>query len=101
MFNLMSSATDLQRDNKEREINGMIVDWALPVHEVSGSGDHYRIQTSSGDGYFGTFVRVTTRDQGKVQRITALRTGDRVHVKGRISGVTLRSIQIDDAILMP
>jgi hypothetical protein len=71
IFNLNSDHTDLQRDNKENEIKGKIVDWTLTVYEVSKSGkDTYRIQTKSdvniggGGGEIATFVELKPHNIG-------------------------------------
>lgn len=103
MFSMMSDHTDLQRDNKEKEIIGKIVDWTLPVYEVNKKsddrGDKYRIQTSGGS-YVGTFVDLWSRSGSEKSRIEALKTGDLIRIKGRISGTWMRNISIDDAVLM-
>ena len=103
MFSLMSDHTDLQRDNKEKEITGKIVDWTLPVYEVQKKsddrGDQYRIQTSSGSSV-GTFVNLWSRSESEKSRIESLKTGDLIRIKGRISGTLMRNISIDDAVLM-
>ena len=40
MFSLGSSNTDLQRENKLKEITGQVVQWTLPVYEVKRAGDY-------------------------------------------------------------
>lgn len=103
MFSMMSDHTDIQRDNKEKEIIGKIVDWKLPVYDVNKTsddrGDKYKIQTSGGDNV-GTFVNLWSRSGSEKSRIEGLKTGDLIRIKGRISGTFMRNINIDDAVLM-
>jgi len=100
IFNLMSKHTDLQRENKEKEIKGKIVKWTLPVYEVSKRKDGvYRIQTTAGGDTVGTFILLHTRNDAEKAKVEGLKTGDLVSIKGRIGGVTLRNIEIEDAVL--
>ena len=101
IFNLMSKHTDLQRENKEKEITGKIVQWTLPVYEVSKRKDGaYRIQTSAGGDIVGTFITLHTRNDAEKAKVEALKTGDMVSIKGRIGGVSLRNLKIEDAVLV-
>jgi len=100
IFNLMSKHTDLQRENKEKEIKGKIVQWTLPVFEVSKREDGvYQIQSRAGGDAVGTFITIHTRNDAEKAKVEGLKTGDMVSIKGRIGGVSLRSIEIEDAVL--
>jgi len=100
IFNLMSKHTDLQRENKEKEITGKIVKWTLPVYEISKRKDGvYRIQTRATSDAVGTSISLHTRNDGEKANVEALTTGDLVSIKGRIRGVSLRHIEIEDAVL--
>lgn len=98
MFNLGSDNTDLQRENKLKEITGKIVQWQLPVYEISKSDDEYKVQTSGGD-VVGTFIYITTRNDQDKQIIEALKTGDTISFKGRIYDTSVRYLEIKPAIL--
>jgi len=98
MFNLMSSNTDLQRENKFKEIKGKIVEWTLPVYEISKDGNNYRVQTEPGYAV-GTFVFITPRDDQDKAIIEGLKTGSRISFKRVISDVTMRHLEIKPAIL--
>jgi hypothetical protein len=98
IFDLGSHYTDLQRENTEKEIKGKVVQWTLPVYEVSKHEDKYRIQTAS-QGGIGTFVTVTPRSAADRTLIEALHTGDFVSFKGVISDVSMRNLEIEPAIL--
>lgn len=98
MFNLMSDNTDLQRENKLKEIKGKIVEWALPVYEIAKDGDGYKVQTEPGDTV-GTFVYITPRNDEDKAIIEALKTGSWISIKGIIKDDFLRNLVIKPAIL--
>lgn len=101
IFNLLSKHTDLQRENKEKEIAGKIVQWSLPVFEVRKLREAvYRIKTSAGANIVGTFITLNTRTDAEKTKIEALKTGDTVSIKERIDGISLRNVEIEDAILV-
>ncbi len=77
MFNLMSDNTDLQRENKFKEIKGKVVEWTLTVYEVAKDGDDYKVQTEPGDEV-GTFVYITPRNSEDKAFIEALKTGSKI-----------------------
>lgn len=99
IFSFGSDSTNLQRENKVSDVTGKVVEWTLPVYEVSKSGTDYKIQTKGNRDLIGAFVRITPRNENDRVAIEALKTGDLVSFKGRISGVTLRSIDIHPAML--
>jgi hypothetical protein len=100
IFELNSDFTDLNRDQKEKEIKGQIVEWSLEVYEVKKSGDGYRVQTSGDDGFVGAFITFPKVSPEDAPSFENMRTGDFVSFKGKITGVFLRHIQIEPAILI-
>ena len=101
IFEMGSKHTDIQRENKEKEIKGKIVQWTLPVYEVKKSGDSYRVQFSSPNSNAGAFATVIPRDESESTFIEGLKENDRASFKGRIKGVTFtRDIDINPAVLM-
>ena len=100
IFQLGSSSTDVQRDNKEEEIKGKVVEWDVEVYEVNKRGDDtYRVQSIGNDSSTASMVNIHIRSPEEATYIESLKTGDRVQFKGRISGTTIRHIEFDDAIL--
>jgi len=99
IFNIFSDFTDIQRDNKEKELKGKIIEWQLKVYEVSKYEDYYKVQTSSGSAV-GTFVNVYTRNESEKAYLENLKTGSDIKIKGEISGVFMRNIEIDPAVLV-
>jgi len=103
LFSMGSKGTDLQRDKKEKEIKGQLVEWTIPVYEVkvlSAKEGKYKIQGSSKRGAVGTFVTIYALDDNDKARIESLKTGDLVKVKGKITGTFMRNIEIEPAVLM-
>ncbi|HSY27126.1 MAG TPA: hypothetical protein VK832_06465 [Burkholderiaceae bacterium] len=106
MFLLGSNNTDIQRENKLKEITGQVVQWQLPVFEVSRHGDGYKVQTSQssegllGQALVGTFIYIAPRDDKERQTIEALKTGSIITIKAIISGSSFRSLELTPAILV-
>lgn len=98
MFNLGSDYTDLQRENKLKEITGKVVEWQLPVYEISRSGSAYRVRTM-GDDVVRTSIYITTRNDQEKQIIEALKTGHTISFKGQITDSSSRDLEIKPAIL--
>lgn len=101
IFQLNSKHTDLQRENKERELKGKVVQWRLPVYEVNKQRDGlYRIQTDGSEDTVGTFVFLRARKDTDREHIERLKTGDIISVKGKITGTFLRNLKIEHALLV-
>ena len=104
MFAIMSNSTAIQKDNKEKEITGKVVQWSsLTVYNVRVSNSEkmiYRIQTSSTNNAPGTFIELHARDAAESSKIESLVTGSLISVKGKITGTTMGNIDIDKARLV-
>lgn len=101
LFSFGSKYTDIQRDNAEKEMKGKIVQWTLPVYEVSKlDEDRYRVQTQSNGTYVDTFIKLYTRNAEERAYMEGLQTDDPISFKGRIVGTSMRSIDIEPAILI-
>ncbi len=100
--------TDIQRENKFKEIKGQVVAWCLPVYDVTKADDGYKVQTSgeynifgAGGKVLGTFVYITPRNDEERRTIEALKEKDIIAFKGIIDDETMRSFDITPAILQP
>ena len=101
IFTFFSEYTDVQRDEKEGELKGIVVQWRLPVYNVSsGPSPFYRVQTQSKNDLVGTFCYVTPRNDDERKFLTTLKTGDYFTCKGIIDEVSMRSIVIRPAIVV-
>ncbi len=102
IFTFFSEYTDMQRDEKERELKGIVVQWRLPVYNVSsGPSPFYRVQTQSKNDLVGTFCYVTPRNDDERKFLTTLKTGDYFTCKGIIDEVSMRHIVIRPAVVVP
>ena len=102
IYNLVSEFTDVQRENKTKVIIGQIVDWTLPVYEVTKTEPNiYRIQTEAKEGIVGTIATVNTRSDLQRDYVERLKWHSLIHIKGRITGVGVfvRQLNLDDAIV--
>jgi len=101
IFSFGSDYTDLQRDSKEKEILGSIVEWSLPVYEVTKSNDSYIIQTQTAlESVVGTFIYLTPRNETDKNFIESVKTGELISFKGEISDVRMRMLVIKPAVLI-
>lgn len=105
MFKMGSDYTDLQRENKKKELIDKIVEWNLEVYEIKRVNDNlYRVQTTS-PLLFGrtvkTFTYVHTRNDLEKVHLAHLKTGDTIHIKGKIKDIDMmRTFKIDPAIVI-
>jgi len=103
IFSILSDHTDIQRENLEEGITGKIVQWTLQVYDVNQIDPDersYTVQTSSALGNVGAFVTLYARNDAEAAYIENLKTDDFIRVRGRITGTTMRNIDIEDAILV-
>lgn len=107
LFAFGGKGTDVQRENKLREIKGSVVQWTLPVFDVKKHKQGYKIQTetkmafgSYGNNLLGAFVYVVPQSDADRQFIEGLATGDKISFKGRIDDVIMRSFVIEPAVLV-
>lgn len=102
MFAAESKNTDLQRETKEKELQGTVVEWkGLDVHDVDASGDDcFKIQTSPTTTHPGTLIEACKSVDPQIAELaTALQTDDFIDVKGTIHGVSMRNIELQPAIV--
>jgi len=102
-FNLDSKYTDLQREKLLKDIKGKVVDWVIEVYEIKKSGSNYTIQTptrfAKEDSEVALVVELTTQSKSEDDFIAGLKTGDRIRIKGVLTGeTTLRSLEVQPAI---
>ena len=100
MFSMMGKSTKLQKDNKEEEIKGKIIEWTVKVFNVTKREGYYRIQTSSTDNMPGTFVNLYPRDDKQKSIIEGSTGGDLIKIKGIITDTTMGNIDITPAVLL-
>ena len=110
MFAITGDSTKLQKDKTKEKITGKIVQWSnLTVFNVSVVNQEkmiYRIQTeedvfSSTREQANTFINLYARNSSEASKIESLTGGDRISVKGKITGVAMfGNVEIDYARLV-
>lgn len=101
IFSIVSGYTNVQRENSEEYLKGKIVQWTLPVYDVSKKKENiYKVLTRSESGSVGTYVTLYARSAQDVALVEGLMTDDAVTIKGKVKEVKLRTIIIDPAILI-
>jgi len=103
VFKLNSKFTDLQRDNILKDLKGKIIEWKLPVYEVSSESDNvFKIQTFNpsffGCEYVSTIISLVALNDNDLLKIQTLKTNDVITVRGKITDVSLRHIIIEPAV---
>ena len=110
IYKLNSEITDLAREAKTEEITGEIVEWTLPVFDISKtSDDSVRIQFAGDSKILGVgeqrptvFADVYPQDEDENKYLIQLKEGDSATIRGYIKGETplIRAIEIDPAIII-
>ena len=100
IFEFGSKSTDIQRENKEKELIGKIVKWNVKVYEVTKTGYGYRIQTSKTSDMVGTFTNIAPQNEEDKTYIEGLQTDNFITVKGKITGTSMRHISLKPAMII-
>ncbi|MGV1904900.1 hypothetical protein [Agrobacterium cavarae] len=98
-LSFFSSLTDVKKNDIKNTYRGKLVQWTLPVWEVSAREDTFVIQTSA-DGTISTFCRVKPASQEETVRIKNIAAGESITCKGVIAGYTLGSVNLSPATVV-
>jgi len=105
IFKTPSKYTDLQRENKKKEITGKVIHWKLPVYEVEKKDEGFVIECQSKDAIFGGIAQVGAsitvypQNDADIKVLENTKTGDTIQFKGKINGFWGRTLEIEPAIL--
>ncbi|AUW46847.1 hypothetical protein [Rhizobium leguminosarum] len=97
-LSFFSKLTEVQKDSVKDKYRGMLVEWTLPVWDVTKDGEKYIVQTSS-DAPISIFCKVSAETAGAINRLETLAAGNPVTCKGLITGYTLGFVNISPAVL--
>jgi hypothetical protein len=100
IFSYGGKSTDIQRDNKEKELIGKVVKWNVKVYEVKKNSYGYKIQTSGTSDMVGTFANIAPQNEEDKTYIEALQTDDFITIKGKITGISMRHINLKPAMII-
>ena len=87
-----SDYTDLQRDKMTERVIGRIVQWTFPVYEISLSDGIYTIRAQSTQRLLTIHAYVKASGPEDDALLESLKTNDFITLKGRISGISLRTV---------
>lgn len=107
-FALGSKSTDLQRELLEKEVSGQVVEWDLQLYEVSLEGDIYTVSTQPvpvEDTDTVNLIRiiavVRARNAEEAAYLRAVKTGDPIRLRGRVTGIALRTaVVLEPAVVV-
>lgn len=100
LFSDKNSQNSARARNKIKEITGKIVQWDLEVFVCTKSADCFQMVTKPTASAPGTLLRVYPRYKEQKSYLENIRPGNRVNVKGKISGMQQGRIKIDPAIVI-
>lgn len=98
-LSFFSSLTDVKKNEIKDSYRGKLVQWTLPVWDVSKRDEKYVIQTSD-DAPIAIFCHVVPDSKTVEARIRALNAGDSITCKGTVSGYTLGNVNIAPAMVL-
>lgn len=95
--------TDLQREIVIENITGKIIEWELPVRQVSrGFNNIYKIETYNPSSFkcenVPTLISLVILNDNDLSRIKSLKKREKVYFRGKITGSTRHHIIINPAV---
>ena len=107
-FALGSKSTDLQRELLEKEVSGQVVEWDLQLYEVQLEGDIYTVSSNpipiKNDGAM-NLIRIVAEVRARTPEehafLRAVKTGDPLRLRGRVTAIALRTaVVLDPAVIV-
>lgn len=95
-LSFMSDLTDIQKDSIKDSHRGKLVQWTLPVWDVSRRDEGYVIQTSS-SAKAAVFCNVKSASPEELDYVKRLKEGDMITCKGIVDGYTLGNVNLSPA----
>ena len=107
-FALGSRSTDLQRELLEKQLVGQVVDWTLKLYEVelengvyTVSSDALQEEAAEGVPLIRVVASVRARNETEHAYLRTVKTGDTIHLRGRVTGIVLRTaLLLDPAVVI-
>ena len=102
MFKVPSDYTDLQREEKLKELKDSIVQWDIKIYEIqSMAKNKFRIVSGNIENQIGSVAYVSVDDKSEKDYLASLKTGDMIKIKGKLSGeLEFRNFVISPAIIV-
>jgi hypothetical protein len=103
LFTMYSDYTDLQRENKLKEISRSYVLWSHTIYEVSKSWRHYRlVLTETGKVSVNAYIDINTISEEDEIKLGNMKTGSTLRVLGLLNDSTeiIRTLVLKPAIFV-
>ncbi|CAB1059043.1 hypothetical protein D1BOALGB6SA_3801 [Olavius sp. associated proteobacterium Delta 1] len=100
VLNNKKSHNDPIAQNRVKEVTGKIVQWDLEVFVCTKSADVYLTVTKPTAGAPGTLLKVYPLNDQQKKYLATIKAGNRITVKGKISGIQQGRIKIDPALII-
>ncbi|CAB1075885.1 hypothetical protein D1AOALGA4SA_3693 [Olavius algarvensis Delta 1 endosymbiont] len=100
VINNKKSPNDPVLQGKVKEITGKIVQWDLEVFVSTKSADCYQVVTRPTATAPGTLLVVYPGNKQQSNFLATVKPGQRIKIKGKISGMQMGRIKIDPALLI-
>jgi hypothetical protein len=94
--------TSYQRDNKQEELRGKVVDWVVTFYDIEKEEDNTYLITTMNMDYLdevATKFYITPRDNKERYYLEGLTRGQKIHIKGVITRVSFASVGINPVII--
>lgn len=98
-LSFFSSLTEVKKDEIKDSYRGKLVQWTLPVWEVSKRDEKFVIQTS-GNSPIAIFCTVKPESEAEAARIREIDAGDMITCKGVVAGYTLGNVNLSPGALV-
>jgi len=100
VLNTKKSTNDPVIQSTVKEITGKIVQWDLEVFVSTKSADCYQVVTRPTAAAPGTLLVVYPGNTQQKNFLATVKPGQRIKIKGKISGLQMGRIKIDPAFLI-
>jgi len=100
VINTQKSPNDPVVLSKVKEITGKIVQWELEVFVSTKSADCYQVVTKPTAAAPGTLLVVYPGNKQQKNFLATVKPGQRIKIKGKISGLQMGRIKIDPALMI-
>jgi hypothetical protein len=99
LFNGKNSQNDPRLSQKAKEIQGKIIQWDLEIFVSTKSAGCYLIVTKPTASVPGTLAKIYPRNSRQNNYLQSLKPGNKIKVKGKISGLQQGRLKIDPAFV--
>jgi hypothetical protein len=100
VFKNQNSQNDSQAQNRTKEITGKIIQWDAEVFVCIQSAGYYQMVTKSTASAPGALLKIYPRDNQQKTYLENIKPGNRITIKGRISGMQQGRLKVDPAMII-